>query len=274
MPVLNALPWLEAQLDALAGQEGAEPWELVVADNGSTDGSPEAVGHYGDRLPGWRVVDASARRGPGAARNAGVAAAVGDRILFCDADDVVSPGWLMAMAAALEDADVVAGVFDLGRLNGGDAGAVPAPAATAQLGFLPAGLASNLGVRRAAFDAVGGFDESFLVGEDIDCCWRLQLAGFRFAPADAAVVSRREPATLGAVFRQALAYGRSGPRLYRRHRAEGARRAGRAALRSWVWLAASLPRLADEQVRRQWVRAAGVRSGRLIGSVEQRAFFP
>jgi GT2 family glycosyltransferase len=274
MPVLNGMPWIQDQLEALAGQQCAEPWEVVVADNGSTDAGPAVMAAYAERFPALRVVDASGRRGPGAARNAGVAVAAGDRLVFCDADDVVAPGWLSALAAGLEEADVVAGTFDLARLNGGPVDVGPVPAATAQLGFLPAGLASNLGVRRAAFDAVGGFDETFRVGEDVDCCWRLQLAGYRFAHVEGAVVARREPGPLGAVFRQALAYGRSGPRLYRRHRVAGARRAGRAALRSWAWLVLSLPRLSDDQIRRQWVRAVGVRVGRLVGSVEHGVVFP
>jgi GT2 family glycosyltransferase len=274
MAVLNGLPWLSDQLEALAAQEGAEDWELVVADNGSTDGSREVAAAWADRFRALRTVDAAARRGPGAARNAGVTAARGERLLFCDADDVVAPGWLAALAAGLDRADVVAGVFDLSRLNGAPAGALPRPAAMAQLGFLPAGLASNLAVRRDVFEAAGGFDESLLVGEDVDLCWRLQEAGARLVVADEAVVARREPGPLSAVFRQALAYGRSGPLLYRRHRAAGARRAGRDAARSWAWMVAAIPTLGRADVRRHWARAAGVRLGRLAGSWEQRVFFP
>ena len=70
---------------------------------------------------------------------------------------------------------------------------------------------------------MGGFDEELSVGEDIDLCWRLQLAGFRFALESGAVVFKREPTGFGEVFRQAFAYGRCGPVLYRRYRAVGAR---------------------------------------------------
>ena len=80
----------------------------------------------------------------------------GDLLAFCDADDVVQPGWLSAVASALEDADVAAGVFDFWSLNGRPASTLQ-PAATWQLGFLPAGLGANLGVRRHAFEEVGGF---------------------------------------------------------------------------------------------------------------------
>jgi glycosyltransferase involved in cell wall biosynthesis len=273
MPVLDGLPWLVEQLHALAEQRCSHAWEVVVADNGSTDGSLQLARRWCRRLPVWSVVDCSAQSGPGAARNAGVRAASGGRIVFCDADDVVQPGWLQACVDGLAGADVVAGSFDFAVLNGGHRSA-PAPAATSQLGFLPAGLASNLAVRREAFEAVGGFAEELSVGEDIDLCWRLQLGGYRFVSVHDAVVARREPTSPTVAFRRGLAYGRSGPRLYRRHRAAGARPAWRESARSWGWLAASAPRLIHSEQRPSWARVAGVRIGRLVGSVEQGVLFP
>lgn len=273
LPVLDGLPWLEAQLGALAAQECEEPWEVVVADNGSLDASVTTVTRWADRCPTIRLVDASARRGPAAARNAGARVAAGELLAFCDADDVVGPGWLRACVTALADADVVAGFFDMAALNGGPPTA-PGPAATSQLGFLPAGLASNLAVRRDVFESAGGFSEDLVVGEDIDLCWRLQLAGWRFAPAPDAVVAKREHQELRRVFLTALSYGRCGPRLYRRYRAHGARRDLRGWVRALGWLVVSVPRLGDGTLRRRWVRAAGMRTGRLLGSAEQRVFFP
>ncbi len=280
MPVHNAMPWLDAQLDALASQVCDEPWEVVVADNGSTDGSVVLARSWEERCGAVRVLDASATPGPAAARNAGVREARGELLAFCDADDVVQPGWLKACVEALGDADVVAGTFDLSSLNaaasaeGAPAPAEPAPAATSQLGFLPAGLAANLAVRREAFGVVGGFDEQLFVGEDIDLCWRLQLEGFLFAVAPRAVVAKRERDELGPLFRRALAYGRCGPMLYRRYRGRGARRDLAGTARSWAWIVVSVPRLGRRGVRRRWVRAAGVRLGRLAGSLTERVFFP
>jgi GT2 family glycosyltransferase len=274
VPVYDAMPWLVDQLAALAGQSCATEWEVVVADNGSTDDSPTIAREFATEHPAFRVVDASARRGPGAARNTGVGAARGDCIAFCDADDVVQEGWLEGLVAALDRAEVVAGAFDFRSLNGGGP-AVPRPASTSQFGFLPGGLGANLAVRRAAFEEVGGFDEDLRVGEDIDLCWRLQLAGGRFAVASDAVVSKRDQPGPDGVFRHGLTYGRSVPVLYRRHRAAGARPDLAGALRSWVWLVLHLPQVARTgPARRQWVHAAGVRVGRLLGSIDQRVFFP
>lgn len=274
VPVRNGMPWLEDQLAALVSQECPVPWEVVIADNGSTDGSPSVGRGWADRHDAVRWIDASAVRGPAAARNAGARSARGDLIAFCDADDVARPGWLGGCLTALEGADVVAGLFDFSTLNG-TPDTPPQAATTRQLGFLPAGLAANLAVRRQAFEAVGGFAEELLVGEDIDLCWRLQLKGFRLELAPGAVVSKREHADDGGGFRHALAYGRSGPTLYRRYRSSGARRDWVGAAKGWLWLALHSPSvLTSGRPRQQWIHAAGVRVGRLQGSVRTRVFFP
>jgi GT2 family glycosyltransferase len=144
-----------------------------------------------------------------------------------------------------------------------------------QFGFLPAGLSANLAVRREAFVDVGGFDEGLAIGEDIDLCWRLQLAGCDFVIEPGAVVLKREPVEFREVFVQAFAYGGCGPLLYRRYRSAGARRDLTGAAKSWLWLLLHLPRLVSAGPERgEWARAAGMRTGRLAGSVVQRAFFP
>ncbi len=273
VPVLNGMPWLEEQLEALACQQCDEPWEVVVADNGSTDGSVDVARRFAASDPRFFVVDASARRGAPAARNAGVRRARGDRLLFCDADDLVQAGWVQSFSRALEKSDVVGGVFDFGSLNGRP-GSDVRPATVDQLGFLPAGLGANLAVRREPFEAVQGFSEDMAVGEDIDLCWRLQLAGFRFAIEPGARVAKRGRHEFRAVFRQAISYGSSGPALYRRFRHNGARRALGSAARSWVWLLVRLPSVLRSTTREQWAWAAGVRSGRLVGSLRERVFFP
>lgn len=282
VPVRDAMPWLDTQLEALTAQAFSGEWEVLLVDNGSTDASVETGKGWAKRNEVVRWMDASAVRGPGAARNAGVRSAHGDLLAFCDADDVVGPGWLAALDAALEVADVVAGVYDFGSLDGWpdedrrkERNTSPRPAATAQLGFLPAGLGANLAVRRGAFEAVGGFAEELLVGEDIDLCWRLQIDGFRFAVAPDAVVAKRGHPGFAQNFRHGTAYGFSGPALYRRHRDDGARPDLRGAARSWLWLLTRVPLLVrGTEVRSQWAHAAGMRTGRLRGSMKERVFFP
>jgi glycosyltransferase involved in cell wall biosynthesis len=273
VPVKNGMPWLDHQLRALAAQELATDWEVVVADNGSNDGSRSCVQKWSERHARIRLVDASARRGAAGARNVGVEAARGGLLAFCDADDVIRPGWLAAMLAALADADLVAGVFDFGALDG-ESQPTPVPAATRQLGFLPFALSANLAVRREPFEAVHGFSEALSPEEDVDLCWRLQLAGYRFEVAADAVVDKRERGGVKPMFRAAWAYGGCGPRLYGRYRANGMRRDLRGAAKAWVWLAIHAPGLVNPVRRRQWVRTFGIRAGRLTSSVRHRVFFP
>ncbi len=274
LPVFDAMPWISEQLEAVAGQHCPVEWEVVVADNGSSDSGPDLAREWSARDPRIRLVDASGRPGPAAARNIGVKAARGDLLAFCDADDVVQPGWLAGLVTALGRAEVVAGVFDSGSLNGRPP-SPPRPASTGQLGFLPAGLGANLGVHRRAFEEAGGFAEELRIGEDIDLSWRLQLRGHRFAIAPDAVVAKRDHPDPGGVFRHGLAYGRSGPQLYRRHRGEGARPDLVGAARSWLWIVAHLLRLFRAgPARNEWVHAFGMRVGRLLGSVSQGVFFP
>jgi glycosyltransferase involved in cell wall biosynthesis len=273
VPVRDGMPYLEEQLRALAAQKCDEPWEVVIADNGSTDGSLAFARDWASLHPNVHVVDASGLAGASAARNAGVAVASGEYLAFCDADDVVLAGWVAACVEALRGADLAAGSFDFWSLNT----IPPAPAvraATRQLGFLPAGLGANLAVRRGPFEEIGGFDEQFVPGEDIDLCWRLQLHGFTFTEAPGAVVSKRARSDAWGVFEQAYAYGQCGPLLHKRYRKAGASRDLRGAAKAWLWLVVSLPRIAQPTRRIEWARGAGTRLGRLEASIRLRVFFP
>lgn len=273
VPVRNGMPWIDEQLQALSTQEGPAEWEVVVADNGSEDETRSCIKRWSEHDPRIRMVDAGGLPGAAAARNLGVRSARAHRLAFCDADDVIRPGWVASMCQALGDADLVAGVFDFGALEG-NPGSPTVPAATRQLGFLPFGLSANLAVRREAFEAVSGFGEDLSPEEDVDLCWRLQIAGYRFALATDAVVAKRERAAGLPTFRAAWAYGRCGPRLYVRYRAKGMRRDLQGAAKSWLWLILALPRLVQRSSRRQWVRTLAIRSGRLAGSFHLKVFFP
>jgi glycosyltransferase involved in cell wall biosynthesis len=277
VPVRNGMPWLEEQLRALTEQECALPWEVIVADNNSTDESRVLVQKWAERHTRIRLVDASKVRGPGATRNVGVQAAQGELLAFCDADDVVQPGWLAAHVLALAEADISAGVFDAWSLNGL---AAPSPSSYAPppalglFGFLPAAGSGNLAVRRHAFEELGGFAEDLMTGEDFDLSWRGQLAGQRFVLSPDAVLARRDQQGFKAVLRRYTAYGRCGPVLYRRFREKGLGRELQTAAKAWVWILVSTPRLVQPEFRGRWARVAGWRTGRLLESMRRRVLFP
>ena len=113
---------------------------------------------WADRHEHVRWFDADTAPGASGTRNPRREPPGGTRLAFCDADDLVQPDWLAALAQALGDAEVVAGIFDFWSLNGRP-NLPPVAAAMQQFGFLPAGLSANLAVRRDAFEEVGGFDE-------------------------------------------------------------------------------------------------------------------
>lgn len=212
----NAAETLLAQLDALDAQDVAAEWEIVVCDNGSTDTTRDVVQHAQTRMPRVRLVDASARRGPGAARNIGAREAAAPLLAFCDADDVVADGWLGVMLEALGRADLVTGRSRRPEFN-----ARPGDPHTFSWGiyrvpyfpYMPGAGAGNMGVHRDAFLEVGGFDEGMRTGEDLDLCWRLQLAGHEIVEDSRAVVYVSNREGLGATIAQTFAYGKGDRRL-------------------------------------------------------------
>jgi len=108
VPVYNAGRHIGECLAAIGAQPFAD-FEVIAVDDGSTDASGAILADWRARDTRIRVV-AQANRGPSAARNAGLARAHGDYVWFVDADDVVAPDALGAIAAAARarDADIVA----------------------------------------------------------------------------------------------------------------------------------------------------------------------
>lgn len=277
IPALDAAATIGTQLRALAAQTYDAPWEVVVVDNGSTDGTVGVCQEFATRIPRLRVIRCE-RPGTSAARNAGAAAASSDLLLFCDADDEVGPGWVGAMCAALESADAAGGAIESERLNPGRPPYLPRHPdhLPVSAGFLPRAISANLGVRRAAFEDVGGFDESFTyASDDTDLCWRLQLAGHTLRYAPEAVVHYRYRDTRSAVVRKAYRLGRARARLFREYRGRGmpSPRVLGTGLR-WTRLAVALPLVPLlPKVRWWWLENASAAAGQLAGSLRYRVWY-
>lgn len=276
MPVLNGAATLPQQLEALAGQTFQGSWELVVADNGSTDATVEVVRQWTAKLPRVRLVDASQRLSTNHARNVGSAAAQGDLLAFCDADDVAAPGWLAALVAALGSYDLVGGRLDDEPLNdpvsrswrSGPAGGLPSA-----LYFRPYATSANLGVRAEVLRALGGWNEEFVRGgTEVEFCWRAQLSGYRLGYAPDAVMAYRYRATRWAFAYQLYRYGRAEAQLFRTFRDHGVRRPSLyQACRAWAWTVVHLPDLLRSRTHQgRWLRTAAFRVGRLDGSIRFR----
>ena len=192
IPMLNARAYVADTLDGVFGQT-VPPHEVIVVDNGSTDGSPAFVR---ERYPQARVISEPVP-GPSAARNAGAAAASGDFLAFCDSDDVWLPWMLerqMGLLAEVKARDrAYPGVVTCrpqrvpdSRMRGvmGDWSRRPplAAATVTELSFegllhrdsfCPSGALMPTGV----FRLVGGFDPGSDGAEDLDL-W-VRVAAFR-----------------------------------------------------------------------------------------------
>ena len=104
VPTYNAEAYLADCITSILGQQGAEPIEVIVVD----DGSETEVTGYGLQGTGYEVrVIRQEHAGQSAARNRGLQAAQGEFIAFVDADDKLEPDWLERHWAAIRDADYV-----------------------------------------------------------------------------------------------------------------------------------------------------------------------
>jgi cellulose synthase/poly-beta-1,6-N-acetylglucosamine synthase-like glycosyltransferase len=148
-------------------------------------------------------------------RNAGVREARGDIIVFTDAGCRPQPGWLASLIAPLrQDERVVAGST---KDPSGEGRWEFAAESVKEGTYLREAGTINLAFRREVFDAVGGFDENFEYGSDMDFSWRLTDAGYRILSVPGAVVEH-DWGTPQRNRRRCYAYGKARVRLYRKHR--------------------------------------------------------
>ena len=280
IPARNAGATIGSQLEALSRQQFRGAWEVIVVDNDSTDGTAVVSANWAAELPQLRVAAAAGRPSASRARNVGAAAARGDLLVFCDADDVATPGWLSAMVDAARNADVIGGQLDHIALNTAKARSwrplVPADHLPNLLGFLPYASSASLGVRTEVFHRLGGFSKEYPYGgEEVEFCWRAQLASYTIGHAPTAVMSYRLRHQLRPLAKQAYGWGYSDAHLYQDFRRHGVPPAsGRATLREWRQLIRRLPELSSRDRAGAWIQDAAWRCGRLVGSLRYRVFCP
>jgi glycosyltransferase involved in cell wall biosynthesis len=276
IPSLNAADTIAAQLDALERQEWTKPWEVLVVDGGSTDGTAEVVERYRGRLPGLRVIVAIDKPGQAHALNVGVREARSPAVVFCDADDEVAPGWLAAMGAALEEHDLIGCAADGDKLNEPWARDVrDMPPGLSKLWFPPytpfAG-SGGLGVQRNAHERAGGFEELMPVLFDVEFCVRAQSVGFKLAFVPDALIHYRFRHAWREIFGQARMYAVWGAYLQKNVKPEDTRFPGllKWALTGWRPILRSLARINRRDARARLAWQLGWLLGRFYGSARFR----
>lgn len=229
----------ELLLECLASIRNAlaavrEPSEIVVVDNGSADGSVEAVGVH---FPEARVVALAENLGFAGGVNAGVAASTGAWLLLLNNDATIEPGGVAALLAAAAGRPRVGslaaqmrfarggalnsaglGVDRLGVAFDRHIGEPPQSAGDAVVEVFGASAGGAL-LRRAMLDDVGGFDASFFMYlDDADLAWRARMAGWTALYVPGAVVHHHHSASSvhNSPFKH-LHVGRNRVRLLAKH---------------------------------------------------------
>jgi glycosyltransferase involved in cell wall biosynthesis len=163
IPAHNEEPLLSATLDALDASASTlgRPYEVIVVDDGSTDGTVEIAARHGVRLLSVDLRQISATR------NAGARVAHGELLIFVDADTLVNVPVLTAAVRAIEGGAVGGGatVDWEGTLPGW--GRVLVVITTWAMRVAKYAAGCFIFTRRSAFHAVGGFDERLFAAEEI-----------------------------------------------------------------------------------------------------------
>jgi len=193
VPAYNAEATLRQTLDSVIAQTfGA--WETIVVDDGSSDASGEIANQYAAMDDRIRVVHES-QRGEGGARNAGIAQAAGEWLLFLDADDWIAPAAVESFLAAEQpQLDAIVGGWIRVTVDGSTI-RDPFRLDTTDLfptlaHHCPFAIHACL-VRRSVVVALGGFEEGMAVGADWDLWQRVARTGARFGTIDAVVAFYR-----------------------------------------------------------------------------------
>jgi len=246
VPVRNAagdLPRLLAALTALDWP--GDRLQILIVDNGSTDGSREAAAAAGVRVLEER------KRGAYAARNRGLTEATGSWVAFTDADCAPRPDWLRRLLADPIPDEVGAIAGEVAALETTtpvqrfvEARGLMKHAVTLPHKSLPGFSTANVAVRRDVLAGLGGFRDDVLYFGDMELAWRMQIEtglGVAFRPD--AVVLHRHRRDRAALWRQGVQHGRgvafmkdTYPDRYRIHAREQMTRLagiGAASTRGW-----------------------------------------
>ena len=194
-------------------------YEVIVVNDGSTDGSDEIAKKYPFKLISQK------NGGVSAARNVGLHAATGEIIAYIDSDARADPDWLSYLTVPYVKSDIV-GVGGPNLVPPEDEWVAKcvyrSPGGPTQVMFddvsaehIPG---CNMSFRKTALLEIGGFNPVFTAaGDDVDICWRLLESGRRIGFSPSAVVWHHRRPSVKAYWKQQVGYGKSEALLERVH---------------------------------------------------------
>jgi GT2 family glycosyltransferase len=211
----NSLAFTRLCLESALANTGEPPFELIVVDNASGDGSREYLEELAERDARVTLLANSKNAGFPAACNQGLAAARGETLVLLNSDTIVAPGWLAGLEAHLD-----AGAGLVGPVTNRIGNEAEVPVAYETYGdFLREAAARAmkrqgeaieiptltmfcLAMRRRAWEAIGALDESFGVGtlEDDDYSQRARRAELRLLCAEDVLVHHFGEGSFGKLF--------------------------------------------------------------------------
>ncbi|HHH42916.1 MAG TPA: glycosyltransferase [Gammaproteobacteria bacterium] len=215
IPAYNATSTIDICMKSLAAQQGfTGSVEVIVVDDCSTDETVKRLEYWREKLSGerfrLRILRQEKNQGPAAARNRGAQEAVGDFVLFTDADCEADSHWLAEMIRPFEDPEVsaVKGAYKTRQKE------LAARFCQAEFEdryrlldrhrYVDVVFSYSAGFRTRVFLDTGGYDPAFPVAdnEDTDLSYRLATAGHRIVFNRKAIIYHHHPDTLGWYLRK------------------------------------------------------------------------
>jgi len=208
VPALNCHKYLPGSIDSMLGAvERYGNADLTIVDNGSTDGSWEQLqAMYSDRAAVVQIRGVTIS----GLRNRGAALSSGEYISFIDADCLIAPDYfdraMQVLASTRTDASGSRHLLpDSPHWIEETWDKLRAPRKCGAINYIPSG---NFMIRRKAFEAVGGFDETLVTGEDAELCQRLRNASFSLHSSnEVSAIHLGNPKAMKQFFRKEVWHG-------------------------------------------------------------------
>lgn len=224
IPVYNRPHDITACLDSLLSLDyPKDKLEIIAVDDASTDETSEVVSRYPVKL----IINPKNRQAP-FCRNLGAETARGEILAFIDSDCRAHRTWLRELVPSFKDSTIAAvggiveSYYDKRPLD-----RYEQVRSSLKMGLWPRRSASNnpffyvpscnLLVRRDVFLQIDGFNQSLVVGEDVDLCWRIQRQGFHIQYQPAGRVFHKHRNRIAAFCKRRFDYGTSEPLLNQLH---------------------------------------------------------